>query len=71
MSVVASDALNLKAQEDLIDYEALDRAMLPEWIRELEEARRNLGRLIRRLKHEVGDENGSDETGIEDSPDPD
>ena len=52
----------LTAQEDLIDFRAIDRGKLPEWIGELEEARRRLGRLIRRLKQEVGDENGNDET---------
>ena len=61
VSVVATDALNLTAQEDLIDFRALDRKKLPEWIGELEEARRRLGRLIRRLKGEVGDENANDE----------
>ena len=71
VSVVATDALNLTAQEDLIDFRALDRGKLPEWIGELEEARRRLGRLIRRLKREVGDENGNDEAGIEDSSGPD
>ena len=55
MSVVAYDAQNLTAQEDLIDFAALDRAQLPGWITDLEEARRNLGRLIRRLREEVGD----------------
>ena len=70
MSVVATEALNLTAQEALIDFRVPDHAKLPEWIQELDEAH-NLGRLIRRLRHEVGDENGSDETGIEDSPDPD
>ena len=62
VSVVARDALNLTAQEDLIDFRAIDRGKLPEWIGELEEARRRLGRLIRRLKEEVGDENANDET---------
>ena len=71
VSVVATDALNLTAQEELIDFRALDRGKLPEWIGELEEARRRLGRLIRRLKREVGDENGNDEAGIEDSSSPD
>ena len=66
VSVVATDALNLTAQENLIDFRALDRGKLPEWIGELEEARRRIGRLIRRLKREVGDENGNDEAGIED-----
>ena len=62
VSVVTRDALNLTAQEDLIDFHAIDHEKLPEWIGELEEARRRLGRLIRRLKEEVGDENGNDET---------
>ena len=62
VSVVTRDALNLTAQEDLIDFHAIDHEKLPEWIGELEEARRRLGRLIRRLKQEVGDENGNDET---------
>ena len=62
VSVVARDALNLTAQEDLIVFRAIDREKLPEWIGELEEARRRLGRLIRRLKQEVGDDNGNNET---------
>ena len=65
VSVVASDALNLTAQQALIDFRALDREELPEWIRELEDARRKLGGLIRRLKEEVSDANGHGDTGIE------
>ena len=61
VSVVASDALNLTAQEELIDFRALDQEKLPEWIGELEEARRRLARLIRRLKREVGNEEAHDE----------
>ena len=66
VSVVATDALNLTAQEELIDFRALDQEKLPEWIGELEEARRRLARLIRRLKQEVGSENANDEARIED-----
>ena len=64
MSVVAYDAKNLTAQEDLIEFAALDRAQLPGWIADLEEARRSLGRLIRRLREEVG--NGSGSAPVED-----
>ena len=55
VSAVTSDAQNLTAQEDLIDFGALDRAELPGWIAGLEQARRALNRFIRRLKKEVGD----------------
>lgn len=54
VSVVATDAQNLLAQEDLIEFAALDRRMLSAWIADLERARTDLGRLIRRLKQEVG-----------------
>ena len=63
VSVVAYDAKNLTAQEDLVEFAALDRAQLPGWIVDIEEARRNLGRLIRRLR-EVGD--GSPSAPLED-----
>ncbi len=53
VSVVADNAKNLTAQEDLIDFGALDREQLPQWIEDLEEARRLLLRLIRRLRQEV------------------
>ena len=55
-SVVAFDAQNLTAQEDLIDFAALDRAKLPSWIAGLKQAQRDLDRFIRRLKEEVGDD---------------
>ena len=55
VSVVADDAKNLTAQEDLIDFKALDHAQLPKWIEELEEGRSLLGRFIRRLRKEVQD----------------
>ena len=55
VSVVADDAKNLTAQEDLIDFTALDRAQVPKWIEELEEGRSLLGRFIRRLRKEVED----------------
>ena len=55
VAVVADDAKNLTAQEDLIEWKALDRAQLPTWIEELEEGRRGLGRLIRRLRQEMDD----------------
>ena len=70
VSVVASAALRLTAQQDLIDFRALDREQLPEWIRELEDARRKLGGFIRRLKEEVPDANGHGETGIQDPSGP-
>ena len=53
VSVVADNAKNLTAQEDLIDFTALDREQLPQWIEDLEDARRLLGRFIRRLREEV------------------
>ena len=53
VSVVADNAKNLTAQEDLIDFAALDRAQLPQWIKDLEEASRLLLRFIRRLRKEV------------------
>ena len=56
VSVVAYDAKNLTAQEYLIDFSALDAEQVPKWIEDLEEARRMLGRFIRRLRQEVGDE---------------
>jgi len=56
VSVVTFDAQNLTAQEYLIDFAALDRAKLPGWIAGLEQARRDLNRLIRRLKEAVGDD---------------
>ena len=56
VSVVAYDAKNLTAQEDLIDFGALDHAQVPGWIADLEEARGNLLQLIRRLRQEVKDE---------------
>ena len=56
VSVVADDAKNLTAQEDLIDFKALDHAQLPKWIEELEEGRSLLGRFIRPgLRKEVQD----------------
>ena len=55
VSVVADDAKNLTAQEDLIDFTALDRAQVPKWIEKLEEGRSLLGRFIRRLRKEVED----------------
>ena len=55
VSVVADDAKNLTAQEDLIDFKALDHAQLPKWIEELEEGRSRLGRFILRLRKEVQD----------------
>ena len=58
VSVVVLDAQNLTAQEDLIDFRALDRSSLPGWIADLEKARSDLGRLIRRLREEAGDEDG-------------
>ena len=53
ISLVAYDAKNLTAQQDLVVFAALDRAQLPEWIADLEEARRRLGILIRQLRKEV------------------
>ena len=55
VSLVAYDAKNLIAQQDLIVFGVLDRDRVPVWIGDLEEARRGLGRLIRRLREEVED----------------
>ncbi|MCY4119688.1 MAG: hypothetical protein OXG72_02060, partial [Acidobacteria bacterium] len=56
VSVVAYDAKNLTVQKDLIDFSALDRAQIPGWIADLEEARRNLLQLIHELRQERGNE---------------
>ena len=64
VSVVAYDAKNLTAQEDLIDFALLDSVQLAGWIADLEEARRGLGRFIRRLRQDVAD--GSSSTPFED-----
>ena len=53
VEVVADNAKNLTAQEELIDFAALDREQLPQWIKELEEGSRLLQRFIRRLRKEV------------------
>ena len=58
VAIVVSDAQNLTAQEELIDFRVLDREKLPEWIADLKNAQQNLGRLIRRLQKEMTD--GSD-----------
>ena len=55
VSSVASDAQLLTAQSDLIDFSALDRDEIPAWVDTLEQARRDLGRFIRRLRQELGD----------------
>ena len=46
-------SVHLTAQNDLIDFSALDREQLPQWIEELEEACRLLRGFIRRLRKEV------------------
>ena len=71
VSVVALDAQNLLAQEDLIDFAALDRSMLSTWIDDLERARRELGRLIRRLRKEAGDGEAEPVGQGDDPSDPD
>ena len=53
VSVVADNAMHLTAQNDLIDFGALDREQLPKWIEDLEEARRLLQGFIRRLREET------------------
>ena len=50
VSVVALDARNLLVQEDRIDCGALGRSMLSGWIVDIERARRDLARLIRRCE---------------------
>ena len=64
IAVLAYDAKNFTTQEDLVDFSALDPAQLPRWIAHLEEGRRRIGRLIRRLRQEVGD--GSPGTSVQD-----
>ena len=64
VSTVAYDAKMLTAQEDLVDFSALDRDEVPVWVEALEEARRSLGRFIRRLRQEVPD--GSRSAPVED-----
>ena len=53
VSVVVLDAQNLLAQEDLIDFAALDRGQLSDWIAGLDRAAVDLGRLVRRLREEA------------------
>ena len=53
VSLVADNAKNLTAQEDLIDFAALDGEQLPQWVEDLEQACRPLRRFIRRLRKEV------------------
>ena len=50
VSTVVEDAINLNAQEYLVDFTALDQTKLPKWIKDLEEARRRLGSFISRLR---------------------
>lgn len=49
---IAMSADNLTAGANLIDYHALDRSQLADWIRSLTQARAELGALIKRLKQE-------------------
>ena len=71
VSVVTFDAQNLLAQEDLIEFAALDRSMLSVWIADLERARTDLGRLIRRLREEAVNGEGEPAGEGDDSSDPD
>ena len=50
VSVVVDNALNLTAQEDLVDFSALDHTQLPQWIEDLKKARRLLLGWIHRLE---------------------
>ena len=71
VSVVTFDAQNLLAQEDLIEFAALDRSMLSGWIVGLERARLDLGRLIRRLREEAVNGEGEPAGEGDDPSDPD
>ncbi len=52
VSALARQVGSVTAEWNLIDFAALDRAQLPEWIAELARGRRETGRLIRRLREE-------------------
>lgn len=49
---MVSDAENLCADTDLIDFTQIDRAQLPAWIESLQKSRRALSAFIRRLEEE-------------------
>ena len=56
VSTLVFDAEHLTTSTELIDYAALDRALLHSWIQDLEVARRTLGKFIRRLRRCHDDE---------------
>ena len=56
VSTVVFDAEHLTTSTELIDYAALDRALLHSWIQDLEVARLTLGKFIRRLRRCHDDE---------------
>ena len=64
LSNVVQAARGLTEEEDLIHFPCVDRDRLPEWIADLEEARRSLTRFITRLREEVSD--GTRTSALED-----
>ena len=64
LSTVVQAARGLTDNEDLIHFPCVDRDRLPEWIADLEEARRSLTRFITRLREEVSD--GTRTSALED-----
>ena len=56
VSTLVFDAEHLTTSTELIDYAALDRALLHSWIQDLEVARLTLGKFIRRLRRCHDDE---------------
>lgn len=52
VSTIVMDAQHLTGEVDLIDFAALDRSQLPEWIASLNESKRALASFIRRLEKE-------------------
>lgn len=52
IKAIVADAENLTEGVDLIDFSALDRAQLPEWVRSLQQSRDKFGSFIRRLMKE-------------------
>ena len=64
LSTVVQAARGLTDNENLIHFPCVDRDRLPEWIADLEEARRSLTRFITRLREEVSD--GTPTAALED-----
>lgn len=57
---IVMDAANVTAGAELIDFAALDRSKIPEWLQSLKASREKLGELIRRLMKEQ--QNGAEGT---------